>query len=121
MKPEVIDGFVLVGDQAWTTEQWAARERSLQLQRERKRAYYKDGKGRDYHREWVARNREHVRDYKREWQRRYRLELGAKPRSGRVAVKYEVASLHSMRCFGPTKATGCVCRKVMVSKLAEAT
>ncbi len=118
MKPEVIDGFVLVGDQAWTTEQWAARERSRERRRERDRAHYQDSA---YHREWAARNREHVRDYNREWARRNRLKLGMKPHSGRVAVKYEVASLHSMRCFGPTKATGCVCRKVMVSKLAEAT
>ncbi len=111
MKPEVIDGFVLVGDEAWTPEQWAARERSNARRRDRSQQ----------HREWVARNREHVRDYKREWVKRDRLKTGPKPHSGRVAVKYHVGSLHSMRCFGPTKATGCVCHKVMVSKLAEAT
>ncbi|MBA3586505.1 MAG: hypothetical protein H0W41_02575 [Chloroflexi bacterium] len=111
MKPEVIDGFVLVGDEAWTTEQWAARERSNARRRDRSQQ----------HREWEARNRERVRDYKRDWQARNRLKVGMKPRSRLVAVKYEVSSLHSMRCFGATKATGCVCHKVMVSKLAEAT
>ncbi len=105
------DGLILVRDEAFTPEQWAARERSNARRRERSQQ----------HREWEARNREHIRDYKREWQARNRLKVGMKPRSKVVAVKYHTGSLHSMRCFGPTKATGCVCRKVMVSKLAEAT
>ncbi len=112
-KPELVDGLVLSGDQAWTPEEWAAgapaRKRRLERRRESQR-------------EWVARNPDRVREYAREWRNRNSIKLGRKPHvKRRVAVRYEQASLHDLACGGKTKATGCVCRKVMVARLAEAT
>ncbi len=116
------DGLILVGDEAYTPEEWAAGEPARQRRRERDRARYPERAAAQatYYREWVARNREHVREYHREWARLNRLKLGMKPHTKRrVAVKYEQGSLHDFACGGPTKATGCVCRKVLVSKRAD--
>ncbi len=60
-------------------------------------------------RPYQHRTDEERRNYKRDWMR-----------SWRAAQKVSVASLHSLRCTGPTRATGCVCRKVMLYQRVEA-
>ena len=90
--------LIVVGDEAWTPEQWERRTRK----RERRRIY---------DREYYARNRERVNAYKREWMARYRARH-RKPRLLKGPPPRLVGSLHSLACQGPTKDTGCRCSKV---------
>jgi hypothetical protein len=55
--------------------------------------------------------------YKRDWMRRYRARLRA---DRQVQVLHAVASLHGLACTGPTQATGCRCRKVMLYRREDA-
>lgn len=94
--------LIIVGDEAYTPEEWGAER----LRRERKRARDRE---RNRTPERLAYNREHIRrwrernpDYAREWMRRKR---------GRP-VGNLVGSLHSLRCTGPTQSAGCRCSKV---------
>ena len=103
------EDLIIIGDEAWTPEEWARRNsRHTNLspeKRERDRAYT---------RLYYARNREKLRAYKREWQREYRARLRAvRPlRVVKGAPPQLVGSLHSLACTGPTKATGCRCSKI---------
>jgi len=45
---------------------------------------------REYHKVWVARNRDHVRDYARAYGVEYRVGLGRKPRKGNSSSRAEV-------------------------------
>ena len=69
--------YVVVGEEAYTMEEWAA------LEQRRKVA--------------------ELRAYKREWMRAKRLH-------SRAPVL--LASLHDLGCSGPTRDTGCTCRKI---------
>lgn len=94
--------LVIVGDQAWTREEWERRARPRPLtpeQRERKRAYA---------RAYYWRNRDRINARNREWMARHR-----KPSMRVVKTPVRlVGSLHSLACLGPTKATGCRCKKI---------
>ena len=92
--------LIIIGDEAWTPEEIAAKERKLALKRERNRRYYA---------EWRARNPERARQISREHMRRKR---GSMPRIPRAPQPRLVGSLHSLACAGPTKATGCRCSKI---------
>ena len=92
--------LIIIGDEAWTPEEIAAKERKLALKRERNRRYYA---------EWRARNPERARQLNREHMRRKR---GSVPRIPRAPRPLLVGSLHSLACTGPTKATGCRCSKI---------
>ena len=98
--------LIIIGDEAWTPEEWARRHRpKTPEQIERARAY---------NREYRARNRDKLRAYNREWTRAYRARLRAS-RPLRVlkgAPPRLVGSLHSLACTGPTRATGCRCSKI---------
>ena len=48
--------------------------------------------------------------YNRDWMRRFR----AKHRPARP-----IASLHSLKCTGPTRSTGCKCHKVVIYERVE--
>ena len=108
MKP-----LVIVGDEAWTAEEYEAE----QARRERRREYEARPERRvrraERYRRWVEANREHLRAYKREWNARQRAEV--KRRAGvAVEVVRVVGSLHSLKCSGPTTRTGCRCRKTLI-------
>ena len=92
--------LIIIGDEAWTPEEIAAKERSLALKRARNRRYYA---------EWRARNPERAREINREHMRRKR---GSIPRITRAPAPRFVGSLHSLACSGPTIATGCRCKKI---------
>jgi len=83
--------LILVGDEAFTPDEWASerRQRERKGQRDR-RAYF--------------------RTYLRE--RRFRRRHpGVEP----VALR-QVASLHDLRCTGPTRNTGCRCDKIVLEE-----
>lgn len=73
-----VDGFYIVGEQAYTPEEYAKRQADLSRNRrgERRRRAAMTPEQADrvrmLQREWYARNREKRRAYKREWQRRRR-------------------------------------------------
>ena len=110
--------LVIRGDQAWTPAEYEARQRRLRGDRER---YQRDperrAKRRAQNREWAEKNRKRLRVYNREWMRRDRARKRGLAVIEARAVRV-VASLHSLRCLGPTKATGCMCRKVYVCERA---
>ena len=79
--------LVIVGDEAWTREEWEEAERKRAKRREydkrpdvraRKAAYWRE-----------YRKQPHVKAYQREWKRKDR------------AARKPIASLHSLRCWGP--------------------
>ena len=119
-----VASLTIVGDEALTPEDLD--------EAEGRRAYWRDYRRNRYQtdpeyrekikarqREWGRRNREHKRQYAREWMRQKRAQdrAGRPVRPRRVPVAYEVGSLHDLRCQGPTRATGCRCRKVTVARL----
>jgi uncharacterized lipoprotein YddW (UPF0748 family) len=95
--------LIVFGDEAYTPEEWAYRQRK----RERDRSRYRNNpKRREQIKAAVARWRERNPEYVRNLMRRVR------------AVKpHVVGSLHSLACTGPTIPTGCVCRKQGTSKI----
>lgn len=103
VKAELIDGMYVVGDLAYLPDEWERLER----RRAQQRAYYRDNRDRRLasQRKWRDAHPERIRELRRESARRKRAER----RGARVT-----GSLHDLRCFGPTKATGCVCRKILV-------
>jgi hypothetical protein len=97
--------LVIVGDEAWTPEEWEAEQR----RRERHNAYHREYQRRPevriwsaaYMREWRRQNLVRAREISREASRRRRGTPGTL-----------VGSLHDLACTGPTKATGCRCDKI---------
>ena len=111
MKP-----LVIVGDEAWTAEEYEAE----QARRERHRNLSPEARKRqaENHRRWVEANRDRVRTYKADWQRHKRMSERLR-REAEVGAVRGVASLHDLACTGPTQATGCVCyrkgqRKILI-------
>ena len=106
MKP-----LVIVGDEAWTAEEYEAE----QARRERARNLSPEARKRqaENHRRWVEANRDRVRAYKADWQRRKRLSERLR-REEEVGAVRIVGSLHSLKCSGPTTRTGCRCRKTLI-------
>ena len=92
--------FVVVGNVAYTAEEWERVQRKREYQR-----------------------RPEVRARRRETERRYRVahperrvlhrEYMRRWRAGHPKPRL-MASLHDLACSGPTKATGCVCHKVRI-------
>jgi hypothetical protein len=105
IKAELIDGMYVVGDEAYLPSDW---ER-LQKRRARDAAYKRRNreKVRAQVAKWRAEHPERVREYNREYM--------ARTRKGSAYRKLQVVgSLHDLRCFGPTKRTGCYCRKQLI-------
>ena len=94
------EDLIIIGDEAWTPEEVAAKERRLARHREANRRYYA---------RWRANNLDRAREINREHMRRKR---GSVPRIPRAPQPRLVGSLHSLACTGPTKATGCRCSKI---------
>jgi hypothetical protein len=73
--------LIIVGDEAWLPEEWEARQRRLEKDRERQRTLRDDPEVRARvnakNREWKRRNRERIRAYNREWMRAYRARKAA--------------------------------------------
>lgn len=80
------EGWIVYGDQAYTAEEWTRR-----------------GPRRPYRRL----TDEERATYHRDWMRAYRARL-------REQSPLVVGSLHDLRCTGPTRATGCVCQKILM-------
>jgi hypothetical protein len=98
--------LIIVGDEALTPAELARQERRRAWEREYRRRRYREDP------EW----RERVKGHVRAWRRKH----GVRPRPDPyVPVTYTVGSLHDLRCTGPTRATGCRCRKVRVAYLAR--
>lgn len=93
--------LVIVGDEAWTQEEWEAEQAKRERKRAEKRAYNARPDVKERTRQWNAANRAKRRAYNREWMARYRSS------NSRL-----VGSLHDLACSGPTRLTGCVCHKV---------
>jgi hypothetical protein len=107
--------FIIVGEEAWLPDEWERRQERNRRRRERYASdpVYRE-REQDGYRRWREANAEHVRVYNREWMRRKRAaEYAARPpRPEPVYVSR--ASLHGLRCTGPTYRTGCRCRKVIL-------
>ena len=100
----------LVGDEALLPSEEAARERRNAKNRERRATdpEYR-AKVKATVRAWRARRGVDFRAEQREWSHRHRAKVRAELiAAGQVIVTY--ASLHSLACTGPTRATGCRCR-----------
>lgn len=102
--------LVIVGDQAYLPDEWERLERRRQKEREYRSRPEIRARRLEEHRRWRERNRERVRVYNREWMRRFRR--GDDPRA--------VASLHDLRCSGPTRKTGCRCKKIPLYRAEQA-
>lgn len=89
--------LIIVGEEAWTAEEYEARQRRLEYDREYSRRPEVRERRRIQHQKWQAANREKVRAYNRDWMRRYRQSA------------IVVGGLHSLACSGPTRDDGCVC------------
>lgn len=102
--------LVIVGDEAYTREEWEADERRAAS----KRAYRlrNPEKERARVRRWAERHPDQRRAYAREWQQRYRAEKRRQSPEDRLVRV--VASLHGLSCAGPTRNTGCHCHKTLV-------
>lgn len=88
--------LIMEGDEALTPEEYAARVHRRAWERDYRRARYHTDP------EYRARAIRYVAEYR--WRKRQA--------SG--TVLRAVASLHSFRCTGPTKPTGCRCRKTVI-------
>lgn len=127
-KAQLIDGFYVVGDLAYTPAEWERRARELERKREYNRSYYPL---------WRERNRERARHINREHMRRKRgggARVVRSPEERRarqlhrertraVGGEYRAlqvtASLHSLKCTGPTQDTGCRCKKTLIVREVE--
>lgn len=93
-RPTTLDGFVIVGDEAWFSHDW---ERRIAAGR----AYY-------------ARNRERRIAQSLAWQRAHPEQYRASRRLWAAKHRrHPVGSLHGLACSGVTRATGCVCKKIV--------
>ena len=95
--------LIIVDGEAWLPEEWEKRERQLASDRDR---YQANPRRREQVKaavkRWRERNPDKVRSYE---SRRPRPVL--------------VGSLHELACTGPTRAMGCVCRKIHCYDLAR--
>lgn len=111
-----IDDLIIVGDEAWTREEYEARQQKLA----RKRAVEKARRDADrpaynaQQRAWRAANLERAREIRRESARRRRRALIDERR-----VPVAIGSLHDLGCTGPTRATGCRCKKIILLRPVE--
>ena len=98
--------MIVYRDQAYTADEWEARNRRLSARRNAQ-GHSPDEKARRaaYAREWRARNPERWREIRRRYKRN--------------ALRRVVGSLHSLSCIGPTRATGCVCDKIKMYNRPE--
>ena len=106
VKAELVDGMYVVGDQAYLPEEWAERERD-NARRKRNHEKLREQVAR-----WRAANPERARDLNREHMRRKRKGSG-------YVAHLVYASLHDLRCYGPTQATGCRCKKIELLREVE--
>lgn len=90
------DGLLIVGDEAWTLREWQEAH-AYEHSPERKAK-----KAENYQR-FKERNPDYHRNYNREWMRQ--------KRAGGPRV---IGALHDLACTGPTKLSGCRCRKIKV-------
>lgn len=97
------EGWLVCGDQAWTRDEWAATAWHRARDREYRRRPEVRARRIAASKRWAAEHREERKAYNREWMRRKR---------GNMPLP--VGSLHDLACSGPTRATGCVCRKIKV-------
>ncbi len=108
VKPELIDGMVVVGELAYLPDEWARLERRRAKVRE---TYARNRERHNAASRWHAANPERVREINREHMRRKRLG---------ETLKYRVTgSLHGLACSGPTKSSGCKCSKVTLLRRVE--
>ncbi len=100
------DNLIIVGDEAWTPEEWEAERR--------RRSYSPSPKRREWQRNYLRnyQKQPHWRAYKTRWQQIQRAE--EKRTSAADTLVRVVGSLHGLGCTGPTKATGCRCSKKLV-------
>jgi hypothetical protein len=63
-------------------------------------------------RPWHRLTDEEREHYNRDWMRRYRARKRAERDGTAEYVVIRASSLHSLRCTGPTRSTGCRCHKV---------
>ena len=91
--------LIIVGDEAYSVEEWEAEQRRLAADRERAAEHRLTPERREYMRAYQLLPQR--RAYKREWARRNR---------GSTATV--VGSLHDLSCTGPTRRTGCRCQKI---------
>src|SRR5688500_5185096 len=96
MKPELVDGFIVVGDLAYLPNEWERLKKRRTMTPE-----YRARKAEDFRR-WVEAKRDHVNAYKREWTWNQRHPNQPRP----------VGYLHDLACTGSTRRTGCVCKKI---------
>ena len=99
--------MIVYRDQAYTADEWEARNRRLAAQRNHRKVHSAEEKERRaaYAREWRARNPERWREIRRRYKRN--------------AQRRVVGSLHSLSCIGPTRVTGCVCDKIKMYNRPE--
>lgn len=72
-----MNNLVIVGDQAYTAEEWERLERKRAYQREYSRRPEVRARKLEAYRRWRQRHLEHARAYHRDWMRRYRAEQAA--------------------------------------------
>jgi hypothetical protein len=84
--------LVIVGDEAWTREEWDQAERKRAKRREYEQRPEVRARKNAYWREY--RKQPRVKAYQREWKRADR----AKRRTPKTVA---VGALHSLRCWGP--------------------
>lgn len=104
VKAELIDGMYVVGDLAYLPKEWDRLERRRAQQREHRRLNRE--KRDESVRKWRLANPDRVREMNRDHMRRKRL--------GQYRKLQVIGSLHDLRCYGPTKDTGCRCKKQLV-------
>ena len=102
VKAELIDGFYVVGDLAYLPHEWERLERRRLKRREQSREAV---------RRWRAANPDRAREVTREYQRRVRF--------GEYRKLQVTGSLHALKCTGPTKDTGCRCKKQLIVREVE--
>lgn len=90
------DELITYKDQTYTPAEWARREKDLAWERAYNKRPEVRAKNREWHRKWVAANREHYLAYKREWARKKRAGIAPKPQP----VRY--GALHSISCTDRT-------------------
>ena len=101
-KAEFIDGFYVVGDLAYLPHEWERLERRRLRRRELSRKNVAA---------WRARNPERAREVTREYNRLRRY--------GDYKRLQVTGSLHSLKCTGPTRDTGCRCKKTLIVREVE--
>lgn len=67
-----VSDLIIVGDEAWTPEEWESEQERLERERKRGARRRLTPKYLAYQRKWREQNREAIRAYQREWMRRKR-------------------------------------------------